>query len=163
MNVTFTPFEPDAAAFLTEETATDFLRTDFTRPHWLCVTVRRDDDSLMAVAACEFKEWFNAHFSVAIADQRAITQRLLRTIFSTLFSQAVRVTALVDPDNERAISICRRLGFVYEGFLRMGVEGRRDALIFGMLREDCRFLPGYEPIRRSVPSIPLGGYHGFQS
>ena len=31
-----------------------------------------------------------------------------------------------------------RLGFLYEGFLRLGVEGRRDALLFGMLPEDCR-------------------------
>jgi AraC-like DNA-binding protein len=163
MIVTFTPFEPDAAAFLSEETGIDFLHTEFDQ-RWFCVTARRDDGTLMGVAAFEFKEWFNAHFSTAICDQRCMSRKLLATMFRAVFSQAVRITALIDPGNQTAIEQTRRMGFVYEGFLRMGVEGRRDALIFGMLREDCRFLPGYHPARASVPPLALGGFHhGLQS
>jgi len=165
MNVSFAPLAPDAVAFLSEETGIDFLRTNFTHSRWFCVTVRRDEDeTLMAVAVGEFKEWFDVHFSAAICDRRAITRKLLATIFRTLFSRAVRITALVDPHNNGSISVTRRLGFVYEGFLRMGVEGTRDALIFGMLAEDCRYLPGWHPARSSILPIALGGqHHGFQS
>ena len=44
----------------------------------------------------------------------------------------------------------------------MGVEGNRDALIFGMLADDCRYLPGHQPppVR---PVFPLGGFHGLVS
>lgn len=158
----FAPLEPDAVAFLSEQTEIHFYGTDFADPRWLCVTARRDDGTLMGVLACEFKEWFDVHFSCAIRDRRCMSRRLLRTIFTTLFGQAVRVTALVDPDNETAIEQCRRMGFVYEGMLRMGVEGRRDALIFGMLAADCRYLPGHRP-PRLFPSKSAGGFHGLVS
>jgi hypothetical protein len=163
MNVTFAPFEPDAVEFLTQETGIDFLRTDFRHPRWFCVSARRDDGSLMGVAAFEFKTWFDAHFSTAICDPRCMSRKLLRAMFRAVFSQAVRVTALVDPDHQAAIEQCRRMGFVYEGFLRLGVEGKRDALIFGMLAEDCRYLPGYHPAKTSIIPVALGGFHGLQS
>jgi hypothetical protein len=61
-----------------------------------------------------------------------------------VFTQATRVTALIEPANERAIKNARQLGFQYEGYMRLSVEGKRDALLFGMLAEDCRFLTGYQ-------------------
>lgn len=163
MNVAFAPLAPDAVEFLTQETGVDFLRIDFSNPRWFCVTARRDDDSLMGVATFDFKEWFNAHFSAAISDPRCLSRKLLRTMFHAVFSQARRITALVEPGHQAAIEQCRRMGFVYEGFLRLGVEGRRDALIFGMLAEDCRYLPGWHPARTSVIPVALGGFHGLQS
>jgi len=163
MKVSFEPFALDAVEFLSQETGIDYGFIDFTDPRWFCVTKRRDDGTLMGVIACEFKTWFEAHFNAAVADPSFIRAKLLATVFSTLFSQAVRITALIEPGNERAIKNARQLGFVYEGFLRLGVEGRRDALIFGMLREDCRWLPGVK--RRAVLNpFPLSGAtHGFQS
>jgi hypothetical protein len=163
MRPNFAPLEADAVELLTEETGIDFRRIDFRQPHWFCITKRRDDGSLMGVLACEFKTWFDVHFTCAIVDQGFMSARLLRVIFTALFSKAVRVTALVSPGNERAIKQMRRLGFVYEGFLRKGVEGHRDALIFGMLREDCRFLPGVQAQLPPQP-FPLGETrHGLHS
>jgi hypothetical protein len=155
MKPDFSPLDAEAVDFLSEETGIEYRHIDFDKPHWFCITQRRDDGSLMGVLACEFKTWFEAHFTCAIADQRFMSKRLLRTIFTALFSRAVRVTALVAPDNHRAIAQMRRLGFVYEGFIRKGVEGHRDALMFGMLREDCRFLPGVRPQPAPAP-FPLG-------
>lgn len=152
------PLTPDANAFLSAQTEIDFSAQDMR--HWLCATAYNDLGEIVGVLACEPKTWFDWHFSCAVADPRVISRRLLKTIFKTLFSRAVRITALVDPDNERAISNCRRMGFVYEGFLRMGVEGRRDALIYGMLAEDCPWLWGHVPKVRPIDH--LGGNHGFQ-
>lgn len=163
MKPSFAPLDERAAEFLSEETGIDFRRMDFDHPRWFCVTARRDDGTIMGVLACEFKTWFDVHFSCAISDQRCMSRKLLRSIFRTLFSKAVRITALVHPDNRLAIDQTYRLGFVYEGFLRMGVEGRRDALMFGMLREDCRYLPGYHPALASVLPLALGGQHGLLS
>jgi hypothetical protein len=164
MKPSFEPLEPDAVVFLSEATGIDFMLTDFTTPRWFCVTVRSPAGELMGVATGEFKTWFDAHFSCAIADRRCMSRRLLRTIFTALFSRAVRITALVSPDNETAAEQTRRMGFVYEGFIRKGVEGNRDALMFGMLREDCPFLPGYEPALATVQPAPFfGGFHGLHS
>jgi len=163
MRPSFAPLEPDAVAMLTALTEIDFTRTDFTNPRWFCVTARRWDGELQGVLAVEFKTWFDAYFTCAIADPRCLSRKLLAVIFRSLFSKAVRITAEVDPAAERVISQTRRMGFVYEGFKRLGVEGTRDCLMFGMLREDCRFLPGYDPARASIPPLSLGGQHGLHS
>lgn len=157
MKISFAaPLAPDALQVLSDETGINFGFCDMR--DWFCVTARSDDGEIMGVLACEPKTWFDWHFSCAILDQRCMSRRLLRTIFKTLFTRAVRVTALVSPDNERAVKQMRRMGFLYEGFLRLGVEGNRDAYIFGMLADDCRFLPGYQG-----PRMPLHGeHHGFQ-
>jgi hypothetical protein len=162
--ISFAPLALDAAEFLTQETGIEFRHIDFRHQRWFCVTARREaDDSLMGVAVGEFKTWFDCHFSCAVADQHCMSRKLLRIIFSTLFRQAVRITALIDPGNQTAIEQTRRMGFVYEGYLRLGVEGTRDALMFGMLRNDCRFLPGYDPGHASVPQPAHGEYHGLHS
>lgn len=152
------PLTPDANAFLSDETGIDFAAIDMR--HWLCVTAYNDHDAIVGVLACEPKTSFDWHFSCAVADRRVITRRLLKTIFRTLFKKAVRVTALVDPANQSAADQCRRMGFVYEGFLRLGIEGNRDALIFGMLAEDCPWLWSIPPAVRPIDH--LGGNHGFQ-
>lgn len=143
MTYHFAPLKSDAVEFLTEQTGVNYR--DMTFDRWLCVTARGDDDQVLGVWTLEPKTWFDWHMSAAIADPRCLTKRLLQAMFRAVFLRcgAVRVTALVDPDNRRALSQMRRLGFVYEGFLRMGVEGTRDGMMFGMLRADCPWLPGY--------------------
>lgn len=163
MKVSFAPLSLDAIEYLSTGIGIDYGMIDFTQPQWLCVTARNDDGELMGVLVCEFKTWFEVHCSYAITDRRCVSRRLLRSVFRTLFSRAVRITSLIAPDNEHAILIARRMGFVYEGYLRKGVEGRRDALIFGMLAEDCRYLPGVKP-RPVLSPFPLAGAsHGLNS
>lgn len=161
MKLSFAPLRADAVELLSWATDIDYSRSDFAHPRWLCVTARRADDRLMGVAVFELKTWFDAYFSIAIVDPRCASRRVLRVMFDTVFRQAVRVTAEVDPGNEHALRQVRRMGFVYEGFKRLGVEGRRDALMFGMLREDCRYLPGYTG--PTVTPLALGGQHGVHT
>ena len=152
MKPSFAPLDLHAKQFLTDRTGIEFRHVDMR--HWLCATARDDYGHILGVLACEPKLPFDWHFSCAIADPRCMSKRLLRTIFSALFKLgAVRITALISPDNHRAIKGAVRMGFVYEGFIRQGVEGHRDALLFGMLRQDCRFLNGGK-IPRNSPQFP---------
>ena len=143
MKISFAPLEPDGVAFLYQETEVDFTGAPFDQ--WLCVTARNDHGAVVGVLTAEPRTIHDWHFSCAVADQRCMSRRLLRTIFTVLFDRlgAARLTALVSPYNHRAIKQMGRLGFVYEGFGRLMVNGNRDALMFGMLRDDCRWLPGY--------------------
>lgn len=143
MNVSFAPLRPDAVDYLSFLTGTDYHYGNFQPPNWLCVTARDDEGRLMGVLACEFKTWFEVQFSTAITDPHCMSRRLLRAVFTALFSQARRITAFVDVDNTRAVRQMKRMGFVYEGFCRLGINGVRDAYVYGMLKDDCRFLPGY--------------------
>jgi hypothetical protein len=143
VNISFAPLRTDAVEYLTDRIGVDFSYGSFQPPNWFCVTARDDEGQIMGVLAAEFQTWFDAKFYTAISNQRCMSKRLLTAIFTALFAQAVRITAEIDTDNRRALRQMQRMGFVYEGFCRLGINGNRDALVFGMLRQDCKYLPGY--------------------
>lgn len=132
---------PDMVRYLYDRLQVDLRGQHLNGPNWFCVSVREDTTRhIVAALACEFKSPFDAHFTAAVDEPEAITRRLLRGIFQALFSKAARITALVEPSNRHAQDVTLRLGFIYEGFLRRGLDGNRDALVYGMLREDCKYL-----------------------
>jgi hypothetical protein len=141
MRISFAPLDADAARFLSERTRIDFTTTDFSGPSWFCVTGRDQNERVIGVCVFEMKTWFDAHMTAAIADRRVMSRRLLRAMFSAVFSQATRITALIEPWNVPALRQAMLMGFRQEGFMRRAVEGIRDAVLFGMLRHECRYLP----------------------
>jgi hypothetical protein len=137
--ISFAPLTPDAVRFLMDRTGIDFSHCDFAAPQWLCVTANKDG-VIQGVLIAEFTTWFECHLTLAVDDFTCISRRLLEVIFATLFSQAVRITAQVRPDNQQANRSVRRLGFQFEGFQRFAIEGRWDANLYGMLANECRYL-----------------------
>jgi RimJ/RimL family protein N-acetyltransferase len=136
----FRPFNAEETGFLSRTTGIDFYGTDWSQPQWLCVSCRDDEGALMGLCVFELKTWFDAHFSIAIRDRRCITRRVMRAMFSAVFKRAVRVTALIEPWNETALRQALVMGFKAEGLMRCAIEGARDAIVMGMLKEDCRYL-----------------------
>lgn len=51
-----------------------------------------------------------------------------------------RVTSPVAASNDACLRLVRHLGAVHEGTLRRGWFNGEDLLVFGMLREECRWL-----------------------
>lgn len=139
VKTTFEPLQKDAVEYLSRRTGIDFATFDFAEPRWLCATAR-ENDRVLGVLIGEFTTWFEVHLTIAIDHPKVVTRRLLHAIFSTCFSRAVRVTAMCTPDNEKSIRAIKHLGFRYEGFCRLGIEGKWDALVFGMLRSECRWI-----------------------
>lgn len=136
-----TQTDSDFVAFLRDRIELDLRGQHLDGPNWFCVSVREDiTGHIVAGLACEFKSAFDVHFSCAVDEPDAITRRLLRGIFRALFTKASRITALCAPDNHTAEDRLKRLGFVYEGFVRRGLDGIDDALMYGMLPEDCKYL-----------------------
>lgn len=143
MNVSFLPLRPDAAHFLTVATGVDFRHVDFNdAEEWFSCTARNEFGEVQLVIAVEFKTWFDGHVSTAVRHPRALSRRLLTACFRALFSRARRLTALIEPNNEPALRQVTRMGFRHEGYLRFGIGGTRDALLFGLVAEDCPYLLG---------------------
>ena len=156
MSVSFRA-DQDFLDFMLDELQLDLSKQQLDGPSWFTVTVRAEHGAVIAALACEFWAAFDCKFTAAIVDERAITPKLLHVIFETLFAKAVRITAEVDPDNFESIDRLDRLGFVYEGFKRKGLDGVHDALVYGMLAEDCNFLPGARASQDDVkPEAPDG-------
>jgi hypothetical protein len=141
MKYSFAPLEPDAVAYLSEKTGGDFSRGVFTDPRWLCVTARDEDGTVRGVVVGELKQPWHCYMSLAIEDPRCwANTKATMAIFTAIFSRARRITVTVPTDKERWTGQLKALGFVYEGFMRRGFDGTKDALIFGMLPEDCLWL-----------------------
>ena len=88
---------------------------------------------------------FDIHMSCA-GEGSWLTKSTLRAFFEYPFGQlnCSRVTALAAKANCKARDLNERLGFCQEGMIR-GAFGtfsgkRRDGVIFGLLRDDCRWI-----------------------
>lgn len=134
----FAPLRPDAVRYLIERTGIDYTRTDFSRPDWFCFTAR-EHGKVIGVGVFEFRLWFDAYFTIALDTPRAVTRRALRAAFTAVFSQAKRITT-EQPVDPRLQSLAKRMGFVIEGYKRLAIEGRWDALQLGMTADTCRYL-----------------------
>ena len=82
----------------------------------------------MHVAAEPGKHWLSKDF--------------LFRVFAYPFLQLEcnRVTGLVRVDNLKARRFDEHLGFVQEGVIRRGASNGLDMVLYGMLREECRWL-----------------------
>jgi hypothetical protein len=145
VKVFFGDLPADAQAMLTRHLRIDFSPCDFKAPRWFSAWARNDNGHVVGIFAVEFPFWFEGKVTVLVLDPRCLSRRVLRAVFTALFSQAKRLTAEVEPGNLRALRQVQRLGFHFEGHHPLGLEGCRDTIIFGMLKEECPWLPSYVP------------------
>ena len=163
MKIAFGDLPRDAQAILSETLRVDFSICDFKAPRWFSAWARDENDEIAGIFAIEFPFWFEGRVTVLVRDPRCMSKRVLRAIFTAAFSKARRLTAEVEPDNRRALRQVQRMGFVYEGYRRMGLEGCRDTMMYGMLKGDCKYLPGYTgPTVIANPTLPDHVYERLQ-
>jgi len=103
--------------------------------------------------------------SVAGAHRRFMTRRFLGEIFRYPFLQlgVRRMTILIGAENVHSQQFCEKLGFQYEGVLRAFLPEDENCLVYGMLREECRFLSvgvlphgspsEHQPAERAQPAV----------
>jgi hypothetical protein len=127
---------------LTRHLRIDFSHCSFKEPRWFSAWARNDQGHIAGIFAVEFQTWFEGKITVLVLDPRCLSRRALRAIFTAAFAQAKRLTAEVEPDNVRALRQVQRLGFQFEGHHPLGLEGVRDTIVFGMLKDECRYLKG---------------------
>lgn len=95
------------------------------------VTIMEDFDKqncMIHLVSDQSVNWFNRYY--------------IKFIFNYLFKilGLRRVTATVPVDNQKALSFDTRMGFQVEGMLRKAEIGDVDMVIFGMLREECKWI-----------------------
>lgn len=85
----------------------------------------------MNVVAAPGKNWLNREF-------------LFRSFaYPFLQLRCYRATALVKVDNDVSTKFVEALGYKREGLLRRAHVDGSDMFIYGMLREECRWIKGY--------------------
>ena len=88
--------------------------------------------------------------SCAGAHKRWLSRTALEVFFSYPFVQlqCERITAIVAKKNRPSRSLVEGVGFKLEGVVRKGF-GLDDAIIYGMLKHECRWLKGLRHERRT--------------
>lgn len=84
----------------------------------------------------------NICLSIAVIDKKSGTRANIKKIFDYPFNilGCERVTNMVSSDNKESLDQTARLGYKLEGILRKGAVGGHDLHIFGMLKEECRWI-----------------------
>ena len=80
--------------------------------------------------------------SIVIKNKHALSKKILNILFSEAFIRldCLRMSALIESDNQSSVKLCRSLGFIHEGTLRKASFVQKDLLVFGMLRSECKWL-----------------------
>lgn len=80
--------------------------------------------------------------SLATISPKWCTRANLKSILLYPFEQlsVVRVNAFCSKKNKKMRSILKRLGFREEGVLKKGFDGMQDAVCYGMLKQDCKWI-----------------------
>lgn len=70
-----------------------------------------------------------------------LTREYLRLVFAYIFDQlgCTRITGRINACNDTALAMSQRLGFVHEGTMRSAAKDGGDVLLFGMLKQECKY------------------------
>ena len=87
----------------------------------------------------------DCQISCATETSVAWRDHVVRAVFVYIFDQlgCVRCTSMTKKTNKRTRQFLERLGFKLEGTVRLGFDGVKDALLYGLLASECRYLPSY--------------------
>jgi RimJ/RimL family protein N-acetyltransferase len=94
---------------------------------------------------------FDVHMTAAFDGKGWFDRRTIRALCDYTFNQlgCKRVTALTGKKNKKARSALERIGFKLEGVHPRGLDGREDAMSFGLLKENCKWITKHEHSRSS--------------
>jgi RimJ/RimL family protein N-acetyltransferase len=104
--------------------------------------VKSDDNEFVAGVVVSNFRGTDCEISTATETPLAWRPNVCKAIFQYIFVQlgCVRCTSITTKSNKKARGFLEALGFVLEGNVRLGYDGRKDALIYGLLKGECRFL-----------------------
>lgn len=99
------------------------------------------EDSGKIIAGVVYHDYrrFSIQLSMASESPRWCSRKTLNILLGYPFNQLMveRITACTAKNNKRLRSLVTRLGFKLEGTLRRGHDGKKDLLLYGMLREEA--------------------------
>lgn len=101
-----------------------------------------NNDLIFGVVYYDYRKPVDIQVCIAADKSNWANRETLNILFGYPFRQlnCRRMTAIISKKNKKSRSICERLGFVYEGNARKAMNNGDDAIIYGLLKEDCKWL-----------------------
>lgn len=117
----------------------------------LCEALGVVDDRERLVAAVVYNHFAEANIEMSVAAEPNVRWLSRPALFAFFFYPFVtlgcnRVTSTIKsgPETKSVRKFCQHVGFRYEGVVREFYRDGRDAVIFGMLRRECRWIDHQE-------------------
>lgn len=110
---------------------------------YAAIGLEKDGDLIAGVVYTDYQEDDgDIQLHIAATTPRWCTESNIRMFLDYPFNQldCVRVTCKCAEDNPRIARFLDGIGFTREGILRKAFDRKVDAVIFGMLKEDCHWL-----------------------
>jgi RimJ/RimL family protein N-acetyltransferase len=100
------------------------------------------DGRLTAAVVYELYNEVSVNMHIALETGWSLSRSQIRIAFSYPFSQlgCQRITGTIRADNLPAQRLAEKLGFVSEGRMRCACMDGTDMIVYGMLRDECRWL-----------------------
>lgn len=108
-----------------------------------CIGIGIDQDGqLKAGVVIELKAPFDAYVTVFSLSPKVWTRQTIKGVFEYLFNHlgVSRITCETAKNNKRSRKIIKGLGFRHEGTKKKGLDGKRDAIVYGMTDDECRWI-----------------------
>lgn len=99
-------------------------------------------DTLVAVVMFNQLRRDSAEIGIVSTSPKWLTRQVCTHIAAFAFDilQLRRVSGITSRKNKKARDLALRLGFVYEATLKEGYANGEDAVVFRMLRKECKWL-----------------------
>ena len=107
-----------------------------------CIGIAAEDGSLVGGVVYTSFDGVGVTLHSAGTSRMWLNRMFLKAVFSYPFKQLKcrRLTTIVRADNPHASVVAEKAGFKLEGRLREGEPDGCDLLIYGMLKNECRWL-----------------------
>lgn len=108
---------------------------------YTCIA-QMDGVNILAVVVYTDFSFPNICMHIAGVGKKWLTRQFLYKAFWYPFEylKCTRVTGIVSSKNREAQVFDEHIGFIKEGLLRKAGSENEDLIIYGMLKEECRFL-----------------------
>ena len=85
---------------------------------------------------------FSMEIDFYTTDARWCNRKTLKIVFNYIFNVCgcERIQAKCLKKNKKVRTLIERLGFKFEGTMRRGYDGKKDALMYSLLKDECRYL-----------------------
>ncbi len=109
-----------------------------------CLILEKNGDITAVAVYNNWRHSNSVEISIASVGRNWLTRPFLAAVFAAPFIEwnMRRVSSSIAANNAKSIRFCEHLGFTREGTIREGHCSGDDLLIYGLLKRECRFLPG---------------------
>jgi RimJ/RimL family protein N-acetyltransferase len=98
--------------------------------------------SLVAAVVYELYNKISVNMHIALEAGWSLSRNQIQIAFAYPFEQleCQRITGTIRADNFPAQRLAEKLGFVQEGRMRCACKDGTDMIVYGMLRDECRWI-----------------------